>query len=92
MPPSPKQPALLSQYLRLACRAKALIGADREPIKKIDDFLARPSRLTTRSLEEAALMRLKTAQREKEHHALEGQIRREGKSANAAAAAAPSVF
>jgi hypothetical protein len=25
----------LSQHLRLACRAKALIGADREPIKKI---------------------------------------------------------
>jgi hypothetical protein len=31
----------LSQHLRLACRAKALIGADREPIKKIVDFLAR---------------------------------------------------
>jgi hypothetical protein len=29
-----------SQRLRLACCAKALIGADREPIKKIVDFSA----------------------------------------------------
>jgi hypothetical protein len=28
----------LSRHLRLACRAKTLIGADREPIKKIVDF------------------------------------------------------
>jgi hypothetical protein len=31
----------LSQHLRLACRAKALMGADREPIKKIVDFFLR---------------------------------------------------
>jgi hypothetical protein len=37
----------LSQHLRLACRAKALIGADREPIKKIVDFLARDKILHT---------------------------------------------
>ncbi|KAL1966824.1 hypothetical protein VTN77DRAFT_3789 [Rasamsonia byssochlamydoides] len=44
--------------------------------------------LTTPSLEEITLMRLKSAQREKERRALEEQLRKEDEAADAAAAAA----
>lgn len=47
--------------------------------------------LTTPSLEEVTLMRLKSAQREKERRALEEQLRKEDEAADAAAAANASA-